>query len=76
MRPIRPLILIGAILILIGVVGLAVRGITFHHQQQIAQIGPLTASTDKQDHIFFPPYASTAAIIIGGLLVVIGYRRR
>jgi hypothetical protein len=71
----RALVIVGLVLILVGVVGLVVRGVTFHHQEEVARIGDLTASTDKQNHVYFPPYASAFAIVVGGLLVVAGRRR-
>jgi hypothetical protein len=71
----RGLLVVGLILIVAGIVSLAVNVIPVHHQEQVAKIGPLTATADKETDYVIPPYAGIIAIVIGGGLVFAGMRR-
>lgn len=71
----RGLLAIGVILILAGVVALGVNVIPVHHQEQVAKVGPITATKDTETDYVIPPYAGIIAIVIGGGLVFAGMRR-
>jgi hypothetical protein len=70
----RGLVIIGVILILAGIGGLVVRFIPFHHQEQVAKIGPITATEDKETDIVIPAYVAVIVIVVGGALVFAGRR--
>ena len=70
----RGLLAVGLILIVAGIVGLAVNVIPVHHQEQVAKIGPITATEDKQSYIFIPPFAAVIGILVGGGLIFAGRR--
>lgn len=65
----RGLILVGIIVVLASLGALAVQVIPFHHQEQVAKIGPITASEDKQTDIYIPPVAAVIGLLIGGGLI-------
>lgn len=65
---------LGAILIIGGVIGLAFNVIPIHHQEEVAKIGSLTATQDKENDVFIPPYAAVIAIVAGGILLIAGRR--
>ncbi len=71
----RILQFVGVILIVLGLVGLAYNVIPVHHQEQVAKIGSLTATQDKENDIVIPPYAGLIAIFAGGALVFAGRSR-
>ncbi|HTH95925.1 MAG TPA: hypothetical protein VL574_00835 [Stellaceae bacterium] len=71
----RGLMILGVILILAGLVALVFNVIPFHHQEEVAKIGPIHATTDKQENFVIPPYAAIIAIVAGGALVFAGRRR-
>jgi hypothetical protein len=71
---VRGLVIVGVILILAGIGGLVFRFIPFHHQEQVAKIGPITATEDKETDIGIPPYAAVIVIVVGGALVFAGRR--
>jgi hypothetical protein len=71
----RGLMILGVVLILAGIAGLVVNVIPFHHQEQVAKIGPLTATADKETDVIIPPYVGVIVIVIGGALVFAGRRR-
>jgi hypothetical protein len=72
----RWLAILGVVLIVFGIVGLVVDYIPIHHQEEVAKIGPLTATADKETDVVIPPYAGIIAIIAGAALVFAGRARR
>jgi hypothetical protein len=68
----RGLMIVGVVLILAGIAGLVVTVIPVHHQEQVAKIGPITATADKETDYVIPPYAGVVAIIVGAGLVFAG----
>jgi hypothetical protein len=65
----RGLLILGVVLILAGIAGLVVDYIPIHHQEQVAKIGPLTATADKETDVVIPPYAGVIVIVVGAALV-------
>jgi uncharacterized membrane protein len=71
----RPLALVGVLLVVLGIVALAVRGFSFTTQEKVLDVGPVHATADKEHDVYLYPAAGVAAIVIGGVLVVLGRRR-
>ncbi|HUN45298.1 MAG TPA: hypothetical protein VMU85_02210 [Stellaceae bacterium] len=71
----RLMAIIGLVLVVLGIIALVVQVIPVHHKEQVAKIGPLTASTDKETDYYVPPYAAIIAVLAGGGLVYAGMRR-
>ena len=69
----RPLSLIGIVLILAGAVVLALRGVSYTKERQSVQVGPLAVTAERKG--FVPPVVGVVAIILGGVLVFAGRRR-
>ncbi len=71
----RGLMIVGIVVIVAGIVSLAVNVIPVHHQEQVAKIGPITATKDTETDYVIPPYAGIIAIVVGAGLVFAGTRR-
>jgi uncharacterized membrane protein HdeD (DUF308 family) len=71
----KPLAIIGVILIIVGIVALAYQGITYTTKEKVLDIGPLKVETEKQKTIPLPPILGVAALAVGVVLVVVGMRR-
>jgi hypothetical protein len=71
----KPVMLVGVILIVLGVVALAYRGITYTTQEEVAKIGPLEAKVEKEKTIPLPPVLGGLALASGVVLVVLGSRK-
>ena len=71
----KPLMLVGIILIVLGVAALAYRGITYTTQEEVAKIGPLEAKVEREKTIPLPPVLGGLALATGVVLVVLGARK-
>jgi hypothetical protein len=67
---------VGLILIILGVVGLAVGGFSFTRKEKVVDLGPIEATADKKETVAIPPVLGTVAIVAGVLLVGATSRRR
>ena len=71
----KPIMLVGIILIVLGIVALAYRGITYTTQEEVAKIGPLEAKVEREKTIPLPPVLGGLALATGVVLVVLGARK-
>jgi hypothetical protein len=62
-------------LILVGIGGLVFNVIPIHHTEQVAKIGPITATQDKETDVVIPTFVGAIVILVGGGLVFAGRRR-
>lgn len=67
----NPLKLIALILIVGGVLGLAYGGFSYTKQTHSTDIGPLHLEVKEQQHVNIPLWAGLAALIGGGVLLVV-----
>ncbi len=68
--------MIGAVLILIGIIGFAVGGFSFTHEKKDAKIGPLQIEHQQKESVPIPPILSAVALLGGVGLVVVGARSK
>lgn len=71
----KPIMLLGVVLIIVGVLALAYQGITYTTREKVLDLGPLKASVDKQKTIPLPPILGGAALAAGVILIVVGNKR-
>jgi uncharacterized membrane protein len=69
----RPLGIIGVILIIAGVVILAMKGISYTKDRDAVKIGGVEIA--KEDRGFVPPVAGIIAVVAGVALVAAGRRK-
>ena len=72
----KPSVVIGILLILLGIVGFSLGGFSFSHEHQDAKVGPLDISHKQTQTVPIPPAASAIALIGGIALVAVGVARR
>ena len=70
----RGLVIVGVVLILAGIGGLVFNIVPIHHTEQVAKIGPITATQDKETDVVIPPFVGVIIILVGGGLVFAGRR--
>lgn len=63
---------LGAILIVLGLVGLVWGGFTYTTKEKVVDIGPIHATRDKTNNIPLPPIVGALALVGGIVLVAVG----
>ncbi|MGH7826282.1 MAG: DUF3185 domain-containing protein [Candidatus Binatia bacterium] len=71
----KPALLIGIILIVLGIVALAYQGITYTSREKVLDLGPVEATAEKEKTIPLPPIVGGLALAGGVILVVIATRK-
>jgi hypothetical protein len=66
----RPLAWIGVLLIVVGLVVVAMRGIPYTKSHNEVEVGPLKVTSQERGMV--TPVVGIAAIVIGGVLVFAG----
>jgi len=71
----RPAVVVGVLLIIIGMVGLAYGGFFFTRKEKVLDVGPIEASADKKESLPVPPILGALAIVGGVVLLASSARR-
>jgi hypothetical protein len=72
----KPIILAGIVLVVLGALALAYQGINYTRTEKLLDLGPIHATTETQKRIPLPPIFGGIALIGGIALLVAGSRRR
>jgi len=72
----RPLAIVGIILIVLGVVALAYQGITYTTHDKVVDLGPLKVEKQQEKTIPLPPILGGVALVGGILLLIASSRGR
>jgi uncharacterized membrane protein YidH (DUF202 family) len=73
---VKPATIIGILLILLGIVGFAMGGMSFTHDKKDVDAGPIQISHKQTKTVPIPPVLSAIALIGGIGLVVVGVRSK
>lgn len=68
----KPISLVGIILVLIGVFSLGYEGFTYSKEENVAQIGDVKITAEHDKKVTFPPYLGGVALAAGLVLVYMG----
>ncbi|HYT53471.1 MAG TPA: DUF3185 domain-containing protein [Verrucomicrobiae bacterium] len=71
----KPILLIGIVLILFGIVALSYEQITYKTKEKIIDIGPIQATAEREKSIPLPPLLGGLALVAGIGLVAVGYKK-
>jgi len=72
----KPIMLVGIVLIVLGVVALAYQGITYTSREKIIDIGPIHATADTKKTIPLSPILGGVALVGGIVLVISGIKAK
>jgi hypothetical protein len=75
-RSMNGLVMFGAILAVIGLLGFAIPSFTTQQTNDVAKIGDLKIQTTESTSHFIPPYLSAGAVLLGLVLVGAGFYRK
>ena len=68
--------IIGAILIAAGLLSLVYGGFSYTQDRTAAKLGPIELNVKETKTVPVPMWAGVAAVVVGGLLLGLGGRRR
>jgi drug/metabolite transporter (DMT)-like permease len=71
----RPGAVVGALLILSGVIMLALGGFSFRSRERVADVGPIEVTAERERSVPIPPILAGLAIVGGVALIVTSTRR-
>jgi hypothetical protein len=71
----KPMALVGLVLIVAGIVALIYRGIPYTTRETVVDIGPIRATAERDRTLRLPTAVSALAIVGGVALVVAGGRK-
>ena len=66
---------VGAILIVLGLLGLAWGGLNYTTREKVVDIGPIHATREQTHDIPVPPIAGALALVGGIVLLTVGGRK-
>jgi hypothetical protein len=72
----RAATLVGILLVLIGIAGFAVGGISFTHEKKDVNLGPVQVSHEKKETVPISPILSTVSLVAGIGLLIAGARAK
>jgi hypothetical protein len=72
----KPLTIVGIVLIVVGAIALAYQGITYTTTEKVVDIGPLKVETQREKTIPLPPVLGGVAVAAGVILLLVGARGR
>lgn len=70
----KPATIVGILLVVVGIIGFAVGGISFTHEKKDVDMGPVQISHKQTKTVPISPILSTVALVGGIGLVVVGVR--
>jgi uncharacterized membrane protein len=72
----KPMVVLGILLIVLGGLALAYQGFTYTHQEKILDAGPIHATAEKHDRVSIPPIFGGLALVGGIVLLVVGTKKK
>lgn len=71
----KPTMIVGILLIVLGVVGLALGGFSFTQKEKVLDVGPIEATAEDKETVPIPPLLAGLALVGGVVLVAASARR-
>ena len=71
----KPLMLVGVLLIVLGAIGLIAGGITYKTERESVNLGPIQATVKEDKKIPIPPIVGGLAMAAGVVLVLAGRKK-
>jgi len=71
----KPMVIIGIILIVLGIAAFAYQGITYTSREKVVDIGPIQVTAEKTRTLPMQPIMGAIALVGGIVLLVIGSKK-
>ena len=71
----KPLSILGVLLIVAGIAALAYQGFTYTSRETVLNVGPIHATADRDKTVALPPVIGIGAVAGGVVLLIVGGRK-
>lgn len=71
----KPISLVGIVLVVLGLAALAYQGFTYTTTETIIDVGPIQATAERERTVPLPPVLGIVAVIGGVALLIAGSRK-
>jgi hypothetical protein len=71
----KPILLLGIVLIILGVISLGYHGITYTTREKVLKIGPIEATKKTEKTIPLPPVLGGILLAAGIVIVIMGAKK-
>jgi len=71
----KPILLLGIVLVIAGAISLAYHGITYTTEEKVLQIGPIEATKKTEKTIPLPPVLGGVLLAAGIVIIVMGVKK-
>jgi hypothetical protein len=71
----KPIMLIGILLVVLGALALAYQGFNYTHQKRILDVGPIHATAEEHERVSIPPALGGLALVGGIVLLLVGAKK-
>jgi len=68
--------ILGVILIIAGILGFLVTGVSYTTSEQVIDAGPLQVEREQERSLPITPVASGILVVVGGVLTVVGTQQK
>ena len=72
----KPISLIGIVLIVVGALALAYQGFNYTREKNAVDMGPVHFTSETHEHIALPPILGGLALVGGVILLVAGAKNK
>jgi uncharacterized membrane protein YidH (DUF202 family) len=72
----KPVTVVGLVLVVVGVAMLLMGGFSYKKDEQILDAGPLQASVERTKHVSVPPIVVGVVLVAGVALMFVGARQK
>lgn len=72
----KPLKFAAIVLIIAGILGLIYGSFTYTRETHQENVGPVQLTVQDKDRLNIPIWASVGAIVVGGVILILGSKKR
>ena len=67
--------IVGVLLLVVGLAGFLTGGFSFTKDTTQAKLGPLELTVKEKESVNIPQWMSLGAMVLGGVMLVLGFRK-
>ena len=67
--------IVGVLLLVVGLAGFLTGGFSFTKDTTQAKLGPLELTVKEKESVNIPQWMSVGAMVLGGVVLVLGFRK-